>query len=44
LSGATEDSLVAAAPLVSEPVKAARAATADLHERADHVVGLSHCG
>jgi 2',3'-cyclic-nucleotide 2'-phosphodiesterase (5'-nucleotidase family) len=29
---------------VSDPVKAARAAAADLRERADYVVGLSHCG
>lgn len=29
---------------VGDPVEAARAAAADLRERADHVVGLSHCG
>lgn len=29
---------------VSDPVEAARVAAADLRERADHVVGLSHCG
>lgn len=29
---------------VDDPVEAARAAAADLSERADYVVGLSHCG
>ena len=29
---------------VDDPVEAARAAAADLRERADYVVGLSHCG
>jgi 2',3'-cyclic-nucleotide 2'-phosphodiesterase (5'-nucleotidase family) len=47
--GVTTPQLPAIAPsaatlCVGDPVEAARVATADLRERADHVVGLSHCG
>jgi 2',3'-cyclic-nucleotide 2'-phosphodiesterase (5'-nucleotidase family) len=47
--GVTTPQLPAIAPsaatlCVDDPVEAARAAAADLRERADYVVGLSHCG